>query len=326
MKRIIQISTLALLVILSTGCKKSYTVTVNSNNTEWGTVTGSGSYKDGETVIISAVPAQGCCFVSWKDGNTANPRQIVVNGNAEYIAMFNDTITGTIVQDAVTDYDGNSYNAVWIGGQLWMKENLRTTHYSDGTEIPVGSYNASTTEPYYYYYDDPNFTSPLEKLGYHYNWPAATRGETSSNVIPSGVQGACPSGWHLPSDAEWTVMEKRLATKDVTYFGWRGDHAGKLSGEGWNVSSKTGTPGNEEDPNHNVSGFSAFPAGYCQGIPGYGKGILIPRYAGSHAFFWCATQDDSDNAWGRGLYYDEAGVNQDLYGKEFGYSVRCIRD
>ena len=78
MKRIIQISTLALLVVLTTGCKKSYTVTVKSNNPEWGTVTGSGSYKDGETVIISAVPAQGCCFVSWKDGNTANPRQIVV--------------------------------------------------------------------------------------------------------------------------------------------------------------------------------------------------------------------------------------------------------
>ena len=315
MKRIIQISTLALLVVLTTGCKKSYTITVKSNNLEWGTVTGSGSYKDGETVIISAVPAQGCCFVSWNDGDTANPRQIVVNGTAEYIAMFRD-LTGTIVHNAVTDYDGNSYDAVWIGRRLWMKENLRTTHYSDGTEIPEGGPNTSETEPYYYIY--PNLTFPIEKFGYHYNWPAAMHGAASSSASPSGVQGVCPSGWHLPSDAEWTAMEQSLTTMDVTGFEWRGDHAGKLAGEGWSASSKLGTPGNEEDPNHNVSGFSAFSAGYCHGYE-----VL---FAGQYAYFWSATQDDSYGVWGRDLFFNEARVNRDLKSKDLGYSVRCVRD
>lgn len=124
MKRIIRISTLGLLVVLTlTGCKKSYTVTVKSNNTEWGSVTGSGTYKDGETATLSAMPAVGCCFVRWNDGDATNPRQIVVSGDAEYIAIFTDTtgggndLTGTVVHDAVTDYDGNSYDAVWMSSR-----------------------------------------------------------------------------------------------------------------------------------------------------------------------------------------------------------------
>ena len=96
MKRIIKFSAMALLVVLTlTGCKKSYTITVKSNNAEWGTVTGSGSYKDGETVTISAVPASGYYFIAWNDGNVENPRQILVNGNAEYIATFSDTPGGS---------------------------------------------------------------------------------------------------------------------------------------------------------------------------------------------------------------------------------------
>ena len=96
MKRLIKISALALLVVLTmTGCKKNYTITVKSNNAEWGTVTGSGSYKDGETATISANPAQGYYFNCWNDGNTENPRKIVVSGNAEYIATFSDTPGGS---------------------------------------------------------------------------------------------------------------------------------------------------------------------------------------------------------------------------------------
>ena len=118
---------LGIVFLLSlTGCKKSYTIMVKSNNIEWGSVTGSGSYKDGETVTITAVPAEGHSFIRWNDGDASNPRQIVVCGDAEYVAMFSDTtggedLTGTIVHDAVIDYDGNRYDAVWIGRQLWMR-------------------------------------------------------------------------------------------------------------------------------------------------------------------------------------------------------------
>lgn len=96
MKRLIKISAMVLLTVLVlAGCKKSYTITVKSNNPEWGTVTGSGNYKDGETVRIAANPATGYYFIAWNDGNTSNPRDILVTGNAEYIATFSDTPGGS---------------------------------------------------------------------------------------------------------------------------------------------------------------------------------------------------------------------------------------
>ena len=312
---------LGIVLLLSlTGCKKSYTIMVKSNNTEWGSVTGSGSYKDGETVTITAVPAEGHSFIRWNDGDATNPRKIVVCGDAEYVAMFSDK-AGTIVHNAVIDYDGNSYDAIWIGSQLWMRENLRTTHYADGTEIPADYLNSSLTDPYYYSYTD--LYHPLEKLGHYYNWPAAMHGEASSSANPSGVQGVCPSGWHLPSDAEWTTMEQTQTAMDVSNFDWRGDHAGKLAGEGWDASSKVGAPGNESDPNHNASGFSAFPAGFVDN----GYGSPTPHYMGQFAHFWSATRDNIYNsAWCRDLYLNEARVNRDLSSMKSGFSVRCVRD
>ena len=115
MKRIIKFSAMALLVVLTlTGCKKSYTITVKSNNNDWGSVTGSGTYKDGETVTISAVPVTGYYFIAWNDGNVENPRKIVVSGNAEYIAIFSDTPGGG---------GGGTENAVTVSGSISANTN-----------------------------------------------------------------------------------------------------------------------------------------------------------------------------------------------------------
>ncbi len=114
MKRIIKFSAMALLVVLTlTGCKKSYTITVKSNNNDWGSVTGSGTYKDGETATISAVPATGYYFIAWNDGNVENPRKIVVSGNAEYIATFSDIPGG----------GGGTENAVTVSGSISANTN-----------------------------------------------------------------------------------------------------------------------------------------------------------------------------------------------------------
>ena len=95
MKKLISMTFLALMVVLTmTGCKKSYTITVKSNNLEWGRVTGSGTYNDGAVVTIAAIPEAGYFFISWNDGVTTNPREITVTGDAEYIAMFSDTPGG----------------------------------------------------------------------------------------------------------------------------------------------------------------------------------------------------------------------------------------
>ena len=109
MKKLISMTLVALLVVFAmTGCKKNYTVTVKSNNNAWGSVTGSGSYKDGETVTISAIPADGYYFNCWNDGNTENPRKIVVSGNAEYIATFSDVPGG----------GGSTENALEVSGSI----------------------------------------------------------------------------------------------------------------------------------------------------------------------------------------------------------------
>ncbi len=140
MKKLIKISALALMVVLTmTGCKKSFTITVKSNNAEWGTVTGGGSYKDGETATISAIPAQGYYFNCWNAGNTENPRKIVVSGNAEFIATFSDTPGGGGggTEGAVEISGAISSNATWtnhsagvdyiIDGTFWVEGNALLT-------------------------------------------------------------------------------------------------------------------------------------------------------------------------------------------------------
>lgn len=97
----------------------------------------------------------------------------------------------------VTDFDGNVYSTVKLGTQCWMRENLRTTHYADGTEIPLGDELASFTDPLYF--NHPAGSLTLAERGYLYNYPAVMHGDSSSWEIPSGVQGICPDGWHVPS-------------------------------------------------------------------------------------------------------------------------------
>ena len=156
MKRIIKFSAMALLVVLTlTGCKKSYTITVKSNNNEWGSVTGSGTYKDGETVTISAVPATGYYFIAWNDGNAENPRKIVVSGNAEYIATFSDTPGGGT--DGALEVSGSiSANTTWpdrgvavdyiIDGRFYVEGNALLTIEPGVTIMFTDNYSGITVE------------------------------------------------------------------------------------------------------------------------------------------------------------------------------------
>ena len=215
----------------------------------------------------------------------------------------------------VTDYDGNTYNTVQIGNQCWMRENLRTTHYADGTAIPAGGSNTSSTAPYYYDYS--THSLPLEVRGYLYNWPAAMHGASSSSANPSGVQGICPAGWHLPSDVEWAQLEDYVGSQPLyTCGGFSGARAKALASEtGWNSSTSTCAVGNDPTSN-NASGFSVVPAGCWYG--GF-------DYAGTYAYFWSSTKYGG-GAWPRYLYYTDAGVYRDPYYRTAGFSVRCLRD
>ena len=225
--------------------------------------------------------------------------------------------TFDVIVDAVTDYDGNAYAAVKIGEQVWMKENLRTTHYADGTSIPKGN-SISTTEAFWYY---PNNSSANKTIyGLLYNWKAVMGDASSSSANPSGVQGICPSGWHVPSDEEWMQLEMTLgmSQSDANGTGYRGDIAAKLSGNTeWTSSSAANAAGNLSAYGRNSSGFSALPAGNFNGSF---NGV------GDYAYFWDSSQRSGTLAWGRNLNYGSAGVYRGNDLMSNGYSVRCLRD
>lgn len=220
------------------------------------------------------------------------------------------------VAATVTDVDGNMYNTVQIGNQCWMKENLRTTHYAGSTEIPLGSsatHHDYAAQRYY-----PNNNAELVgTYGYLYNWAAVMNGASSSTANPSGVQGICPNGWHVPSDAEWTqltdyvsIHSAYLCNNDISNIG-----KALAATTGWNSYTSTCTIGNNPSTN-NSTGFSALPAG-----------LSLSINFGNVADFWSATEEtDNLHASIRILRYGEGNVVKSTYFKNHGMSVRCVRD
>ncbi len=215
--------------------------------------------------------------------------------------------TEEITSGSFTDSrDGNKYNWVQIGNQIWMAENLRY--------LPrvVGPATGSQTTQYYYVYGynganvaDAKATANYNTYGVLYNWPAAMAGSASSTANPSGVQGVCPTGWHLPSDAEWTEL--------IDYLGGRIVAGGKLKETGtthW-ASPNTGAT--------NETGFTALPGGSRGSVGSF-------NYVGYLGFWWSASEISTDYAWGRAMHYDYSYVSRFNYFKELGFSVRCVRD
>jgi len=220
-----------------------------------------------------------------------------------------------VIRDAVMDIDSNKYDAVRIGDQVWMAENLKTTRYADGTSIPKG--DTYSSEVPYRYLPGTNKSDD----GYLYNWPAVMHGASSSNANPSGVQGICPKGWHVPSDAEWTQLTNYMKTQAIYVSGGNADHLAKALAytQGWSKSNDEYTPG-KNPANNNASGFSAVAVGHCYGTSCY--------LVGTSANFWSSTLNDENNtaAWVRNLAYNNAEVTQRCSYNYYGFSVRCLRD
>ena len=220
-----------------------------------------------------------------------------------------------VLPNAVTDIDGNHYDAVQIGNQVWMAENLRTTRYANGTSIPLGTSTSTITS---YRYNPNDNANNVPTHGYLYNWPAVMHGASSSSANPSGVQGICPNGWHVPSDAEWTQLTDYVGSQTQYQCDNSSNNIAKAlaSTTGWNSSTYTCAVGNNPSTN-NATGFSALPAGYYGGYyDDFGGG----------AGFWSATEGSGNGAYGRGLGYNYASVYRYGYYKNYGFSVRCVRD
>ncbi len=202
--------------------------------------------------------------------------------------------------------DNNIYQTVTINNKEWMAENLKylpsVNQDDDGSE---------TDAKYYVYgYDDTDVTAAKEEANYDtygvlYNWAAAMNGATSSNTNPSGVQGVCPAGWHLPSDVEWTEL--------INYLGGEAVAGGKLKETGithWNSPNTDAT---------NESGFKALPGGYRSSS---GTFFNIGNTGG----WWRSTQYDASSAWNHYLYNNKAEAERLFNLKAVGLSVRCVKD
>lgn len=207
----------------------------------------------------------------------------------------------------VTDCDGNVYNTVRIGNQIWMAENLKTTKYNDCTDIPLVTGNtawSNLTTPGYCWYnnDSATFANPYGAL---YNWYTVETGNL------------CPIGWHVPSDAEWKILEMYLGmSQSEADSAWiyRGtDEGGKMKETDtthWH-SPNTGAT--------NEIGFTALPGG-TRLSSGSVYGV------GNHGRWWSATENSGASAWRRKLFYDQAQVCRYWDDKSLGISVRCVRD
>ena len=213
--------------------------------------------------------------------------------NSAGTAYGNEVSFTTTTLSSITDIDGNTYNTVQIGNQVWMSENLKTSRYRNGGLIPNVTVNTawrdSTTGAWSNYNHDAANDPIYGKL---YNW-YTTLGDT-----------LCPTGWGVPTDAEWTTLTDSLGGASVA--------GGKMKTIGnayWNTQQGA----------TNVSGFSALPGGYR-----VSNGSFF--YIRNYAFFWSATESGYYSAWFRFLYHLNGDVSRNFNNKSVGASVRCLRD
>jgi uncharacterized protein (TIGR02145 family) len=242
-------------------------------------------FQNGEFVIIPGISA-----ANENDGGTTTGTTLHTCGAPN---VHNPDLT----YGSMTDQEGNVYKTIVIGTQEWMAENLNASIYRNGDAIATGLSDADWENTintqqgaWAYYNNDASYACPYGKL---YNWYACV-----------DARQLCPVGWHVPTDAEWTVLTDYLGGESVA--------GGKMKTTGtslWNSPNQGAT---------NSSGFSAVPGGnrYLDEVYNYiGDG-----------YWWSATEYDASYVWIRFLYYLNDDANRDYYYKPYGISVRCLRD
>jgi len=219
-----------------------------------------------------------------------------------YVINSEDTIYGqqktfvTYSNDVIYDTDNNIYNKIKIGYQVWMKEDLRVTHYRNGDligtiDLSDDIRNESVPKYQWAYQDNDSNISKLSRL---YTWYALTDN-----------RGVCPLGWHLPTNAEWDLLTSYLGGDLVA--GGRMKESGSIHWGEYNTES------------NNESGFTALPEAFR-------------RYDGyfwtsaSSVEYWSATENDSEDAWIRQLESHVPYLESRSDTKKSGYSCRCIKD
>jgi uncharacterized protein (TIGR02145 family) len=206
----------------------------------------------------------------------------------------------------LADVDGNFYNSVAIGSQIWMKENLKTTKYRNGDLIGTtaqASMDITTeTSPKY------QWAHSIIDYGRLYTYYAIT---DSRNV--------CPTGWHIPTDGEWTTLTDYLSNNGYGFGGNANYIAKSLAANSGFASDPTpGNVGNDQASN-NSSGFTGFPGGGR-----YSSGIM--NFVTLHGIWWSSTESSAAKAYFRCIGYIPAAVFRGEFSESYGLSVRCLKD
>jgi uncharacterized protein (TIGR02145 family) len=258
-------------------------------------------------VCWSTSPNPTTADLKTSDGTGAGSFKSEINGltanTTYYLRAYATNIAGTAYGDqlimktmtgSVTDIDGFIYKTVTIGSQIWMAENLKTTHYQNGNEIPdvtdENAWNNLTTAARCTNSFIDNYSAVYGLL---YNWYAV-----------SDNRNICPAGWHVPSDPEWTTL--------ITYLGGEGSAGGKMKEKGtshWIYPNTDAT---------NESGFTALPDGE-RGPYGFDSAL-------DWGFWWSSSENDATTAWHIILFTYDGTVNKPSNDKKSGFSVRCLKD
>jgi uncharacterized protein (TIGR02145 family) len=213
---------------------------------------------------------------------------------------------------ACTDADNYNYPVVEIGNQKWMAENLKTSKYRNGeligSTVPATLDITGESSPKYQWAYNGN-ESNVASYGRLYTWYAVA---DSRNV--------CPTGWHLPTDNEWTTLADYLSNNGYGYQGTGTDIAKSLvTASGWLTFATPGAPGNDQKSN-NASGFSALPGGYRP------NNISSFTNFGQRGQWWTSTEVSSANAYYVYLTYHVNELGRTNITKKDGFSIRCLKD
>jgi uncharacterized protein (TIGR02145 family) len=206
----------------------------------------------------------------------------------------------------VTDADGNVYQSVRIGNQVWTAQNLRVTRYNDGSPITLdtsaATWGSDIAGKYCLYGNNMN-TADQKMKGALYNWYAVNTGKLA------------PAGWHIPTDAEWDTLQNFLIANGYKY-----DSTIKGNDVSRSLSSKIYWLNDQASNinNYNTNGFSAIPGG-CRNY----NGVFLDS---NNGYWWSATEFDESIVWFRYIIYYSRYLGRYYYHKEYGLSVRLVRD
>jgi len=247
---------------------------------------------------------------SSKDKSFSEQIQGIINSSESSIDHSFDSSTSKSINSTATveDIDGNLYETIRIGNQVWMSENLRTTRLNNGTPIPEianGEEWSQTTSPAFCKFKPTCSTD-------------AFRGNILYNAYAANHEKLCPPGWRVATDDDWKQLESfiGLPQEELDKADWRGDIAGLLAGEKslW-VEGEL-----KKHASFGKTKFQALPTGNRIGSSGtFGN-------AGTNSYFWTATQNGEAAQWTRMLYYGSNHMIRKVSDKNVGMAIRCVKE